>query len=184
MVGAGIILGGATALASGISSIVNFQKAKIDSKAAEAAANRLMGMQETDKMAALQSPDISSLSRQQTAQQTAGATQALQGMGAEAAIGGVANVYQAGREAEAQATMDQAAMDAQLAQIKAQSAQNIEYRNLERKREVEAARLTGAQQSAADRRAAGMAGIEGMFGGLGMAAQDIIAMSNPYGKEQ
>ena len=184
MVGAGIILGGATALASGISAIVNFQQAKTDAKAAEAAANRMMGMQETDKMAALQSTDLSKVRLQQTAQQAASGTQTLQGMGAEAAIGGVANLQQGIAQETAQTTMDQAAMDAQLAQLKAQSAQNVEYRNLERRREIEGARLTGAQQSAADRRTAGMAGIEGVFGGLGMAAQDLLAMSNPYGKEQ
>ncbi len=177
----GAILGGATALASGISAITNFAQAKKDSQAAEAAANRMMGMQETDKMAALQSPDLSSLRLQQTAQQAATATQALQGMGAEAAIGGVANLQQGIAQETAQTTMDQAAMDAQIAQLKAQAAQNIEYRNLERKREIEAARLAGSQQSAADRRAAGMSGIEGAFAGAGMAIQDIIAMSNPYG---
>lgn len=177
----GAILGGATALASGISAITNFAQAKKDSQAAEAAANRMMGMQETDKMAALQSPDLSSLRLQQTAQQAATATQALQGMGAEAAIGGVANLQQGIAQETAQTTMDQAAMDAQIAQLKAQAAQNIEYRNLERRRELEAARLAGAQQSAADRRAAGMTGVEGAFAGAGMAIQDIIAMSNPYG---
>lgn len=177
----GAILGGATALASGISAIVNFQQAKTDSKAAEAAANRLMGMQEVDKMAALQTPDLASLARQQTAQQTAGATQAVQGMGAEGAAQ-IANIYQAGREAEAQTTKDQAALNLDVEAMKAQAAQNVEFRNLERKREIEMARLAGAQQSAADKRAAGMAGIEGAFAGAGMAVEDIIAMSNPYAR--
>lgn len=175
----GAILGGATALASGISAIVNFQQAKTDSKAAEAAANRLMGMQEVDKMAALQTPDLASLARQQTAQQTAGATQAVQGMGAEGAAQ-IANIYQAGREAEAQTTKDQAALNLDVEAMKAQAAQNVEFRNLERKREIETARLAGAQQSAADKRAAGMSGIEGAFAGAGMAVEDIIAMSDPY----
>jgi hypothetical protein len=181
MVGASVILGGATALASGISAIVNFQQAKTDAKAAEAAAKRLMGMQEVDKMAALQAPDIAALSRQQTAQQTASATQSLQGMGPEAAIGGVANLYQAGREAEAQTAQQQAMVNLDVETAKAQSAQNIEYRNLERRRELEAARLAGAQQSAADRRAAGMAGIEGAFAGVGMLAQGLIGESDTYG---
>jgi len=175
----GAILGGATALASGISAIVNFQQAKTDSKAAEASANRLMGMQEVDKMAALQTPDLASLARQQTAQQTAGATQAVQGMGAEGAAQ-IANIYQAGREAEAQTSQQQAQLNLDVEAMKAQSAQNVEFRNLERKREIEMARLTGAQQSAADKRAAGMAGIEGAFAGAGIAVEDIIAMSDPY----
>lgn len=178
--GPGVILGGATALASGISAIVNFQQAKTDAKAAEAAAKRLMGMEEVDKMAALQAPDIAALSRQQTAQQTASATQAIQGMGTEAAAQ-IANVYQAGREAEAQTAQQQAMVNLDVETAKAQAAQNIEYRNLERRRELEAARLAGAQQSAADRRAAGMAGIEGIFGGAGMIAQGLIGESDPYG---
>lgn len=177
----GAILGGATALISGISAIANFAQAKKDSQAAEDTANRMMGMKETDKMAALQSTDLSKVRLDKTAQQAASLTQALQGMGAEAAIGGAANLQQGIAQETAQTTMDQAAMDAQLAQLKAQSAQGVEWRNLERKREIEAARLAGAQQSAADRRAAGMSGIEGAFAGAGMAIQDIIAMSNPYG---
>lgn len=180
----GAILGGATALASGISAIVNFQQAKRDSQAAEAAANRLMGMQEVDKFAAIQAPDIASLSRQQTAQQTAGATQALQGMGAEAAIGGIPNMYQAGLEAEAKTTQEQAELNLDVDTLKAQSAQAVAQRNLERQRQIEGMRLTGAQEAAAQRRQAGMAGIEGIFAGAGMAAQDIIGMSNPYGKNK
>lgn len=177
----GAILGGATALWSGVSAIMNFQQAKTDAKDAEATAKRLMGMEEVDKMAALQSTDLSKVRLDKTAQQAASLTQALQGMGAEAAIGGAANLQQGIAQETAQTTMDQAAMDAQLAQLKAQSAQGVEYRNLERRREIEAARLAGAQQSAADRQKAGLNDIAGAFTGAGMAIEDIIAMSNPYG---
>lgn len=177
----GAILGGATALWSGVSAIMNFQQAKTDAKDAEATAKRLMGMEEVDKMAALQSTDLSKVRLDKTAQQAASLTQALQGMGAEAAIGGAANLQQGIAQETAQTTMDQAAMDAQLAQLKAQSAQGVEWRNLERKREIEAARLAGAQQSVADRQKAGLNDIAGAFTGAGMAIEDIIAMSNPYG---
>lgn len=181
MIGAGVVLGGATALWSGVSAIINFQQAKTDAKSAEAAAKRLMGMEEVDKMAAIQTQDISSLSRERTARQTAEATQAFQGMGPEAAIGGVANLYQAGREAEAQTAEKQAALNLDVEMAKAQAAQGVEWRNLERKREIEAARLAGAQLSASDRRTAGLNDLTGVFSGAGMVAQDIIAMSNPYG---
>lgn len=179
----GAILGGATALISGISAIANFQQAKKDSQAAEATANRMMGMKETDKMAALQSTDLSKVRLQQTAQQAASLTQALQGMGAEAAIGGAANLQQGIAQETAQTTMDQAAMDAQLAQLKAQAAQGVEYRNLDWLKAIEEARLTGAQKSAAERRTAALNDVAGAFSGAGMAIEDIIAMSNPYGKE-
>ena len=175
------ILGGATAIASGISAIQNFQQAKVDSQAAAAAANRLMGLQEQNKMAALQAPDISSLKSQQNAQQAATATQALQGMGPEGAAN-VANLYQASLQDQAQTAQDQAAMNAQVEQMKAQSAQGVESRNIANQRAVEEARLQGAQQSAADRRSAGNAAIGGIASGLGMAAEDIIAMSNPYAR--
>ena len=169
---------------SGISAIANFAQAKKDAKAAEATANRMMGTQETDNMASVQAQDLASLSRQQTAQQTASATQALKGMGPEAAIGGVANLYQAGREAEAQTAEKQAAIESEFDVMRRESAQGVQQRNLGLQRGVEGMRLEGAQQSEADRRAAGMAGIEGIFAGAGMAAQDIIAMSNPYGENK
>jgi len=175
------ILGGATAIASGISAIQNFQQAKVDSQAAAAAVNRFMGLQEQDKMAALQTSDISSLKSQQNAQNTASATQTLQGMGPEGAAN-VANVYQASLQDQAQTAQDQAAMNAQVQQMKAQNAQDVAYRNLENQRAVETARLQGAQQSAADRRSAGNAAIPAIAAGLGMAAEDIIAMSNPYAR--
>lgn len=182
----GAILGGLSALASGISAIQNFQQAKQADRAAQAFANRLQGMTEVNKMAALQAPDIASLSRQQTAQQTAGATQAVQGMGAEGAAQ-IANIYQAGREAEAQAAQQQAQLNLNVDVAKAQAAQNVEYRNLERQRELEAMRLQGAQTRSAEKRVAGMDAVQGIVGGLGMAAGDIVGLSQfdyPASKQQ
>lgn len=179
----GAILGGLSAVASGISAIQNFQQAKQADKAAQAFGNKLQGMMEVNKMAALQAPDLAALSRQQTAQQTAGATQAIQGMGAEGAAQ-IANIYQAGREAEAQTAQQQAQLNLDVEASKAQAAQNIEYRNLERQRELTAARMTGAQEKAAEKRAAGMGAIEGLVGGLGMAAGDIAGLSQfDYGAD-
>lgn len=177
----GAILGGATALASGISAIVNFQQAQQREKDAEAKARNIMGIQETNKMAALQAQDVASLSRQQTAQQTAGATQAIQGMGIEGAAQ-IANVYQAGREAEAQTAERQAQINFDVEAAKAQAAQNLEFRNVSAQRELALQELQDTRQAAADKRAAGIAGIEGAFAGLGMAAEDIIGMSNPYAR--
>lgn len=172
----GAILGGLSAVASGISAIQNFQQAKQADKAAQAFGNKLQGMMEVNKMAALQAPDLAALSRQQTARQTASATQAIQGMGQEGAAQ-IANVYQAGREAEAQTAQQQAQINFDVEAAKAQAAQNIEYRNLERQRELESMRLAGAQQKAAEKRAAGQQAIAGLIGGLGMAAGDIAGLS-------
>lgn len=172
----GAILGGLSAVASGISAIQNFQQAKQADRAAQAFGNKLQGMMEVNKMAALQTPDLAALSRQQTAQQTAGATQAIQGMGPEGAAQ-IAGVYQAGREAEAQTAQQQATLNLDVEAMKAQAAQNVEFRNLERQRELESMRLAGAQQKAAEKRMAGQQAISGLIGGLGMAAGDIAGLS-------
>ena len=172
----GAILGGLSAVASGISAIQNFQQAKQAQKAAEAFGNKLQGMMEVNKMAALQAPDLAALSRQQTAQQTAGATQAIQGMGPEGAAQ-IANVYQAGREAEAQTAQQQAQINFDVEAAKAQAAQNIEYRNLERQRELETARLEGAQADLDQRRKNTQDLLGQTIGGLGMAAGDILGLS-------
>jgi hypothetical protein len=89
----------------------------------------------------------------------------------------IANVYQAGREAEAQTAQQQAQINFDVDAAKAQAAQNIEYRNLERQRELESMRLAGAQQKAAEKRAAGQQAVAGLIGGLGMAAGDILGLS-------
>lgn len=177
----GAILGGATALASGISAIVNFQQAQQREKDAEAKARNIMGIQETNKMAALQAQDVASLSRQQTAQQTAGMTQAL-AANPETAIGGIVALAQANREAEAQTAERQAQINFDVEAAKAQAAQNLEFRNVSAQRELALQELQDTRQAAADKRAAGIAGIEGAFAGLGMAAEDIIGMSNPYAR--
>lgn len=174
------ILGGATALAAGISAISNFQQAKRSASEASAAANRLMGLQEADKYAALKTADISSLQSQKTAAQTAQATQALQGMGPEAAVGGVANLYQAGLQQEAENTQNQAALDMQTAQLKAANAQDIENKRIGRIEGVEGLRLQGAQQRAADARTAMSSDIAGVASGLGMGIEGLLATSNPY----
>lgn len=176
----GAILGGLSAVASGISAIQNFQQAKQADRAAQAFADNLKGMLEVDKMAALQAPDLAALSSQQTAQQTASATQAVQGMGAEGAAQ-IANIYQAGQQAEAQTAQQQAALNLDVEAMKAQAAQNVEFRNLERQREFEAMRLMGAQERAAEKRLAGQQAIGGLIGGIGMAAGDIAGLTN-YGK--
>jgi hypothetical protein len=177
----GAILGGATALVSGISAIASFQQAKQRDQDAARKANEIMGIEEVDKMAALQSPDISSLRLQRTAQQSATGTRTLQEMGQEAAIGGVANLYQATAQDAASAVTEQNAMDAQIAAMKAQNAQEVAYRNIARKEAVLGFQLAGAQQASADAYNQYLAGITGIAKGVGMAAGDIIGMSNPYG---
>lgn len=172
----GAILGGLSAVASGISAIQNFQQAKQADKAAEAFGKQLEGIKETNVFAALQAPDISSLSAQRTAQQTAGATQAVQGMGAEGAAQ-IANIYQAGREADAQTAQQQAQLNLNVESMKKQAEQDVQYRNIQAQRDLATARLEGAQTAAAQSKMNAQQGIQGLVGGLGMAVGDIAGLS-------
>lgn len=180
----GAVLGGLSAVASAISSIQNFQQAKDAQRSAQAFGKQLEGLRETNLMAGYQAQDLSSLSRQQTAQQTSQATQAVQGMGPEGAAQ-IANIYQAGRQAEAQTTKEQAALNQEVDLAKRQAAQGVQYRNLEAQRALLGSRLEGAQAAASDKYNAGISGIEGVIGGLGMAGVDLMGLTgNDYLDEQ
>lgn len=180
MVPVAAILGGATALASAVSSIVSLQQSKKLAQEADAEIKRMMGMEETDKMAALQSPDVSSLRLQKIGQQVATGTRTLQEMGQEAAIGGVANLYQATAQEGASAVTEQNAINAQIAAMKAQNAQEVAYRNLARKYGISALELEGLRAAESDRYSQFLAGISGVAAGGGMALEDIIGSSDPY----
>lgn len=180
----GAVLGGLSAVASAISSIQNFQQAKDAQRSAQAFGKQLEGLRETNLMAGYQAQDLSSLSRQQTAQQTSQATQAVQGMGPEGAAQ-IANIYQAGRQAEAQTAKEQAALNQEVDLAKRQAAQGVQYRNLEAQRGLLGSRLEGAQAAASDKYNAGISGIEGIIGGLGMAGVDLMGLTgNDYLAEQ
>lgn len=172
----GAILGGLSAIASGLSAIQNFQQSKQAERAANLFGNQLANIKETNVFRGIQSPDISGLQAQQTAAQTAQATQAIQGMGPEGAAQ-AANIYQAGLQQNAENMQRQAQMDYNTQIAKAQAEQDVQFRNVQAQRDITEARLMGAQQKASDTYNAGMAGIQGVVGGLGMAAGDIAGLS-------
>lgn len=176
----GAILGGLSAVASGISAIQNFQQAKQAQRAANMFGKQLEGIKETNVFAGLQAPDVSSLQAQQIAQQTAGATQAVQGMGTAGAAQ-IANIYQAGLQQTAENMQRQAEINYQTEMAKRQAEQNVQFRNVERERGLVGMRLAGAQERAAEKRLAGQQAIGGIVGGLGMAAGDIAGLTN-YGQ--
>lgn len=165
----GAILGGLSAVASGLSAIQNFQQAKQAQKSANLFGQQLSNIKETNVFRGVQAPDVSSLQAQQTAAQTA---QAVQGMGPEGAAQ-VANIYQAGLQQNAENMQRQAEMNYQNEMAKAQAGQGVEARNIEAQRAFKESQLMGAQQAAADRYNAGMAGIEGLIGGLGTAVAGV-----------
>jgi hypothetical protein len=185
----GAILGGLSAVASGISAIQNFQQAKQAQRAANMFGQQLQNIKEINAFKGLQAPDISGLQAQQTAAQTAQATQAIQGMGAEGAAQ-AANIYQAGLQQNAENMQRQAQMNFDVDLAKRQAEQGVQQRNLQAQRDLLEARLTGSQTAAAQARMNAQQGIQGMIGGLGMVAGDIAglqsldykAMQNKYQK--
>lgn len=172
----GAILGGLSAVASGISAIQNFQQAKQADKAAQMFGNQLANIKETNVFRGIQAPDISALQAQQTAAQTAQATQAAQGMGPEGAAQ-VANIYQAGLQQNAENMQRQAQIDYQNQLTKAEAEQGVQYRNLQAQRDLATARLEGAQYAKYQAKKNMQQGIQGAIGGLGMAAGDIAGLS-------
>jgi hypothetical protein len=178
----GAILGGLSAVASGISAIQNFQQAQQAQKSANMFGQQLQGIKETNALLGLKSPDISGLQAQQTAAQTAQATQAIQGMGPEGAAQ-VANIYQAGLQQNAENMQRQAEANFQTDLAKKQNEQQVQYRNIAAQRQFKQDQLEGAQAEAAQRRANVQSGIEGLVGGLGMAGTDFLTSEKgDYGK--
>jgi hypothetical protein len=172
----GAILGGLSAVASGISAIQNFQQAQQAQKSANMFGQQLQGIKETNALLGLKSPDISGLQAQQTAAQTAQATQAIQGMGPEGAAQ-VANIYQAGLQQNAENMQRQAEADFQTDLAKRQNEQQVQFRNVTAQRDLATSRLEGAQQQAADRYNAGIAGVTGAVSGLGNAVAGLATSS-------
>lgn len=179
----GAILGGLSAVASGISAIQNFQAAKDAQKSANLFGQQLQGIKETNMLSGLKTPDISGLQSQQMAAQTAQATQAVQGMGPEGA-GQVANIYQAGLQQDAENMQRQAEANFQTDLAKRQNEQDVQYRNVTAQRDLATSRLEGAQTAASDRYNAGIAGVTGAISGLGNAAAGLATSSQfDYGTD-
>jgi hypothetical protein len=172
----GAILGGLSAVASGISAIQNFQQAQQAQKSANMFGQQLQGIKETNALLGLKTPDISGLQAQQTAAQTAQATQAIQGMGPEGAAQ-AANIYQAGLQQNAENMQRQAEADFQTDLAKRQNEQQVQFRNVTAQRDLATSRLEGAQQQAADRYNAGIAGVTGAVSGLGNAVAGLATSS-------
>jgi hypothetical protein len=170
----GAILGGLSAVASGISAIQNFQQAKQAQKSANMFGQQLQGIKETNALLGLKSPDISGLQAQQTAAQTAQAIQAVQSPEGAAQV---ANKYQAGLQQNAENMQRQAEADFQTDLAKRQNEQQVQFRNVTAQRDLATSRLEGAQQQAADRYNAGIAGVTGAVSGLGNAVSGLATSS-------
>jgi hypothetical protein len=144
------------------------KKAKEARNAAKTAMNQAMSVQETNKMAALQSPDISSSAFQQNAAGTQQAVTGLQEMGPEGAAS-VASVTEANRRANLDAAQAQAQQDAAKEQIVLATEQGIETERAANQREMLAAEIGGAQAVAAFQEGVANEAIGSAFKSLGSA---------------
>jgi len=177
----GAIIAGAGALVSAGMAIKNNQNSRAASEAAAVYANQLKGMKETNLMAALQSPDIMKLLNQQTAQQAASATQAIQGGGPEAAAQ-IAALNKGVLDANAEAALMQSKQNYQRDAAVLTNAQEVENRNIIAQRALVNSQLAGSQKAAANYADMASKNIEGAISGLGTVAAgldpDILAYLN------
>ena len=177
----GAIIAGAGALVSAGMAIKNNQNSRAASEAAAVYANQLKGMKETNLMAALQSPDIMKLLNQQTAQQAASATQAIQGGGPEAAAQ-ISALNKGVLDANAEAALMQSKQNYQRDAAVLTNAQEVENRNIIAQRALVNSQLAGSQKAAANYADMASKNIEGAISGLGTVAgaldPDILAYLN------
>lgn len=150
------------------------QQAQAANAAAEAAAATMSGQQATNEMAALQTPDVSSLAFQEAQGQIKMQVQALQGMGAEGAAS-VGRITEAGRRsglkaAQAQGIVQQATQEKIL-----KGEQEKEDANLAMRRQEATMQLEGA-------RAAEAAGKEQMAEGISQAVTGLGATATEFNK--
>jgi hypothetical protein len=170
----GAIIAGAGALVSAGMAIKNNQNSRAASEAAAVYANQLKGMKETNLMAALQSPDIMKLLNQQTAQQAASATQAIQGGGPEAAAQ-IAALNKGVLDANAEAAIMQSKQNYQRDAAVLTNAQEVENRNIIAQRALVNSQLAGSQKAAANYANMASNNIEGAISGLSTAAGGLDA---------
>jgi len=153
--------------------------------AAEAAANKISGMEIQNAYAGLQVPTLGyELAQEGLDRQTMGALQAAQGAGAEGVIGGVGRINEAANEQQlnmmAQLQQDEATRD----KIVAAGQQEANKINFQKDLALEEARLTGAQQAAAQAQLNKQQAISGMIdlGVAGLGYADSMVDLYPQSK--
>lgn len=150
------------------------QQAKAANAAAEAAAATMAGQQATNEMAALQTPDVSSLAFQEAQGQTQMQVQALQEMGTEGAAN-VGRIAEAGRRSALQAAQAQGVAQQATQQKILEGEQAKEDTNLAMRRQEATMQLEGA-------RAAEAAGKEQMAEGISQAVTGLGATATEFNK--
>jgi len=136
------------------------------------AATTLKGTKQANAFKSLQSPDISSYSRQANLQSQAQSVQALQEMGPEGAAM-IANIDQGARASNLQTAERQAGMDYQRDAAQAQAQQGINRDQYITDTNLSMTQLEGAQQEEINAQMQKQAAISGIFGSLGQMATGL-----------
>jgi hypothetical protein len=173
----GAIIGGLSAVASGISAVQNMNAAKRANESAKNFTNQLMNLQEQNAYRGLSVPNLSSLGYDQAAQTNAASIGAIQGMGPEGAAQ-VANINKSVMDQQAQITQDQAALMYDRDLSVAQAQQGINERQALRQGNALSSQATGAGLAAANSRENANAALTGVFSSLGNVATDVMDNEN------
>ena len=170
----GAIIGGLSAVASGISALQNFQRAKTAEKSAKMYVDTIKGNTEQNMLKGLSVPDYASLGYQQNQALMTDATRTAAQGGAESVIGSLPSMVMAGMQANAQTTQDQAGLMYNRDLAVADQAAAIEQRDRESLDKILTVQATGAATAAADARSAANKNVTDIFSGLGSAAEKIF----------
>jgi hypothetical protein len=148
-------------------------KANRDMKKAQADANQALTQYQNitrpNAFAALQAPDVSSLAFDRNQRMMAQGAETLAQTGAEGSIGGVANMLQAGQEANLQAAQEQAKINYEKEfAVKSEEA-NINKDIMDIQKEVIGVKASNAMSQYNQAVDARTAAVQGILGGLGNA---------------
>lgn len=152
-------------------------------KASEAAKKRLEQIEEQNVMEAVQTPDISSLAFERIAQAEAAGLETLKGMGVEGAAQ-VTGMVEQGRQAGLEVAEKQAILEAQTDFQKAQVAQQIEGRRVDREIAIASGELEGAQLASAEARAGKRAATMDVVAGIGNVVGEVGGATSLEAKAQ
>lgn len=182
LISAGISLAGLGM--SAVQAIQEGKRMKDAKKTSKSIFQQARNRKEQNAYDAMQVQDTSGYSRDVNESQFQSAIGAVQGMGPETAIGGVANAYQAARGAELETSMKQAEMVNERNAMRAEAQQGINERQTERDLYLDALELNQANQEFNDASANKAAAIESMFGqgisALGFAKEDFDPATGRY----
>jgi hypothetical protein len=174
----GAILGGLSAVASGIQAFQGMQQTKNAQKGLEKGISDYLSGGLSNAYKGLQVPDISKMGYEQTQRALADSTQAVASMGPEWAAQ-IANINQGALQQQAEDTAKQAAMNYERDQAVIAQEQKIKDYEAEKRDTVAGMRIEGAAEAAKAGREATSSALTGLAQGL-MGMGGAIGGSENY----